>query len=414
MMGDMIIPGELLFLLFVLCYYIAVVSGAFFIRSFWTKRSVSYRVLYFLLMIAAYSLIRFFEHDDSQVSFLLCMYGVPGLAGAFLTVRLIAKEYSDKRVGPESVKECVDRLPTGICCYFEGGQVKLVNDLMSRLCIELTGERLSDGEWFDERLKELSLAEGDDTVLVRTGDGKYYSFRKQTADMDGIPLKEIVAADVTREYRLTAELKEKEEQVAALNVKLKELSEESLKTAIEKEVLAAKVRVHDDLGRVILLARRCLNLKDDDNFLSLEKTAEEVRKQAILMLSESPDEWRRDYGYVFRTAKQLGMKLEVHGKIPQGERSRRLAVSALNCAILNSARHAGADRISVRCEKVTDIVTGVEYYEMSISDNVNFQVEKVEEKGGLKSLRNELETEGGSLIIRVGQGVALYTRIPAD
>jgi len=108
------------------------------------------------------------------------------------------------------------------------------------------------------------------------------------------------------------------------------------------------------------------------------------------------------------------MKLEVHGKIPQGERSRRLAVSALNCAILNSARHAGADRISVRCEKVTDIVTGVEYYEMSISDNVNFQVEKVEEKGGLKSLRNELETEGGSLIIRVGQGVALYTRIPAD
>ena len=60
MMGDMIIPRELLFLLFVLCYYIAVVSGAFFIKSFWTKRSVSYRVLYFLLMIAAYSLIRFF------------------------------------------------------------------------------------------------------------------------------------------------------------------------------------------------------------------------------------------------------------------------------------------------------------------------------------------------------------------
>ena len=41
-----------------------------------------------------------------------------------------------------------------------------------------------------------------------------------------------------------------------------------------------------------------------------------------------------------------------------------------------------------------------------------FQVEKVEEKGGLKSLRNEIEAEGGSLIIRVGQGVSLDARIP--
>ena len=341
------------------------------------------------------------------------MYGVPLLVTAFMAVRFISKEYTDTKIGPESVKECVDRLPTGICCYFEGGQVKLVNDLMSRLCIELTGERLSDGEWFERRLKELSIADDGDAVLVQTLDGRYYSFRKQIADLDGIPLKEIVASDVTREYRLTAELKEKEEQVAALNIKLKELSEESLKTAIEKEVLSAKVRVHDDLGRVILLARRCLNYRDN-NFMSLEKTAEEVRKQAILMLSESPDEWRRDYGYVFRTAKQLGMKLKVQGKIPQGERSRRLAVSALNCAILNSARHAGADQINVKCERVRDEATGLEFYDMSISDNVNFQVEKVEEKGGLKSLRNELEAEGGSLIIRVGQGVGLYARIPAD
>ena len=91
-----------------------------------------------------------------------------------------------------------------------------------------------------------------------------------------------------------------------------------------------------------------------------------------------------------------------------------VAVSALNCAILNSARHAGADQINVKCERVRDEATGLEFYDMSISDNVNFQVEKVEEKGGLKSLRNELEAEGGSLIIRVGQGVGLYARIPAD
>ena len=130
------------------------------------------------------------------------------------------------------------------------------------------------------------------------------------------------------------------------------------------------------------------------------------------MLSESPDEWRRDYGFVFRTAKQLGMNLKVQGKIPQEERSRKLAVSALNCAILNSARHAGADQINVRFDRIRDEASGREYYEMSISDNVNFQVEKVEEKGGLKSLRNEIEAEGGSLIIRVGRGVKLNARIP--
>ncbi|MBP5653043.1 MAG: hypothetical protein J6X17_06465 [Lachnospiraceae bacterium] len=413
MMSEMIIPGAVSFVLYVLCVYIAIVSAAFFVKSFWVKRSSSYRIIYFALALTANLVSGYFSKGSAHAPFGAMMYGVPLLVTAFLAVRLISKEYTDTKIGPESVKECVDRLPTGICCYFEGGQVKLVNDLMSRLCIELTGERLSDGEWFERRLKELSIADDNDAVLVQTLDGRYYSFRKQIADLDGIPLKEIVASDVTREYRLTAELKEKEEQVAALNIKLKELSEESLKTAVEKEVLTAKVRVHDDLGRVILLARRCLNYRDN-NFMSLEKTAEEVRKQAILMLSESPDEWRRDYGYVFRTAKQLGMKLKVQGKIPQGERSRRLAVSALNCAILNSARHAGADQINVKCERVRDEASGLEFYDMSISDNVNFQVEKVEEKGGLKSLRNELEAEGGSLIIRVGQGVGLYARIPAD
>ena len=411
MMGEMIIPIGISVLIFALCLYIATVSAAFFIQSLWMKRTVSYRLIYISLSVAACSVLRFFREGFETVPFSVTMYAFPALLIAFFTTRLLGRENINTKIGPESVKECVDRLPIGICCYFESGQVKMVNDLMSRLSMELTGKKLNDGVLFLKKLKELSIADGDNAVLIRTGTGRYYSFKENEAYLDGRLLREITATDVTSEYRLTAELKEKEEQVSALNVTLKELAEESLKTAVEKEVLNAKIRVHDDPGRVILLARRCLNDRDG-NILSLEKTAEEVRKQAILMLSESPDEWRRDYGYVFRTAKQLGMRFKVQGRIPQEERSKKLAVSALYCAILNSARHAGADMIEVRCEKVKDKASGSEFYDMVISDNVNFQVGKVEEKGGLKSLRNELEAEGGSLIIKVGQGVDLYARIP--
>ena len=411
MISGMILPTGVSVLLFALCFYIAAVCAAFFIQSLWMKRTVRYRLIYLALSLAACSLLGFFKDGVETVPFAVTMYAVPALMIAFFATRLLDRESANTKIGPESVKECVDRLPIGICCYFEGGQVKLVNDLMSRLSLELTGKKLNDGEQFLKKLRTLSIADEDSALLIRTVTGRYYSFKESEADLDGRTLREITATDVTREYSLTAELKEKEEQVSALNVKLKELAEESLKTAVEKEVLNAKIRVHDDLGRVILLARRCLNDREG-NILSLEKTSEEVRKQAILMLNESPDEWRRDYGYVFRTAKQLGMRFKVQGRIPQEERSKRLAVSALYCAILNSARHAGADLITVRCEKVKDEASGLEFYDMVIGDNVNFQVGKVEEKGGLKSLRNELEAEGGSLIIRVGQGVDLYARIP--
>ena len=42
-----------------------------------------------------------------------------------------------------SVKESIDNLPMGLCCYWPGGLVKLKNRRMEELSFALTGESLA-------------------------------------------------------------------------------------------------------------------------------------------------------------------------------------------------------------------------------------------------------------------------------
>ena len=77
MMSEMIIPGAVSFVLYVLCVYIAVVSAAFFIKSFWVKRSISYRIIYFALAVTSTIVGGYFAHGSAHAPFGAMMYGVP-------------------------------------------------------------------------------------------------------------------------------------------------------------------------------------------------------------------------------------------------------------------------------------------------------------------------------------------------
>ncbi len=409
--------------------FVAIWTTTAFIRSFWVRRRQMYRFLCALTALIALSEIQFFTEKAVYVPAFVCYIGIPLLVllfvlclftghGSSIATRSGLAEAHDlgywelRGIGRSSIKECVDMLPMGICCYYPDGQIKLVNNMMNLIASDLTGHSLADGTEFIGCLRKLSMeSEERRSIVVRLKNGRIFSFREKEIISDGIVINELLANDISKEYELTEALREKEKNVAQLNEKLKSIEEESLKTAIEKEVLDAKIRVHDNLGRVILMTRRYLK-KDQKEDREAENIAAEIIRQTVLLRGESPDEWRRDYDYIFRTAKMLGVEIEIKGELPASGKAEKLAVSALSCTLLNSARHAGADRLFAEVERFTNS-TG-NYCLMRITDNGKVSNVTVTEKGGLSNLRREIEAGGGSLEIEAENGIAVHVLIPEE
>ena len=427
------LPKTAIFLLFMICFSVSVWTVAAFIRSFWSRRRAKHRILYGVTAVLGTVLIQFLTENKTKVPMPVCFIGVPVLAVLFTMVLAVTHGRHLKGIfnlfnaadepGPGLIKECVDRLPMGIFCYYPDGRPKLVNQVMGRLAVRMDNKSLLDGNILRKELTRRSLAPVSGmSHIIRTEEGRIYNFQEKGIMFEDKPLREILANDVTTEYALTESLKEKEESVTQLNGKLKELADETLKTAIEKEVLDAKIKVHDNFGRVILFTRRYL--RDPKDGGNASKIASEIMQQIILMKNESPDEWRRDYEYIYRTARLLGVTIEVHGELPVGGKQERLAVSALSCTLLNSARHAGADRMIVEVStegKNSEIPASVEngtekapsgYCRMRIYDNGGSVSGPITVKGGLVNLRRELEAEGGRMAIGYVDGVVVNIVFP--
>ena len=69
-------------------------------------------------------------------------------SGAMILVSVI--RYGKRSITPAAVKLCLDGMPCGVCCWSQGGRVLFSNVCMNRLCLELTGGPLLNGNSFFE------------------------------------------------------------------------------------------------------------------------------------------------------------------------------------------------------------------------------------------------------------------------
>lgn len=64
--------------------------------------------------------------------------------------------------------------------------------------------------------------------------------------------------DVTEEYAVSLELREKQERADPVNRRLRALNQTITAMTVEKETLTAKPQLHDELGTLLLSAKRYL------------------------------------------------------------------------------------------------------------------------------------------------------------
>ena len=188
----------------------------------------------------------------------LVVYTAAMLLMTAVTLSLLrgVQRWQEHHITATSVKEGVDSLPTGLLYFWNDGRIKLVNRRMMEIARRLTGLSLQDGNQFLARLQE-GQQEKKEPILTLP-DGKVWSFYHREATLESETLNEVIAVDISEEYRLREELAEENRRLASMNQRLHKLNDMIGEITVEKETLATKIRIHDETGRTMLATRRYL------------------------------------------------------------------------------------------------------------------------------------------------------------
>jgi hypothetical protein len=331
-----------------------------------------------------------------------------------LTALLLARLYRLRRtrLSPMSIKEGIEHLPTGLCFCEEDGLVLLTNRRMHDLCHAITGGALLDAAAFWEALSSggqggASAIKRDPSPMWMLADGSVVSFARSQLALKNRRIFQITAADITGQYRLHTRLQEENRRLQDMNARLHRYGETVREVTRAGEVLAAKVHLHDELGRILLAARRAMrpSAPHDDRAALLGNW-----RRSLALLRPEAHAGPRATGFerLTEAAEAIGVSVHVRGALPAaGTRAARLMESALRECLTNTVRHAEGT------ELYADICEGA-LWTMTLTNNGRIPGGPIVEGSGLNSLRANIEHAGGTMRAAHAPRFALTITVPKE
>ncbi len=300
---------------------------------------------------------------------------------------LYSERWRKIHVNAASLKEGMDDLPSGLCWYFEDGTVALRNRVMERLCYAVTDHELYDGALLEAELRRRM----DGNNVMTLPDGTAWSINLNTVEKDGAALREICANDITEEYKTTLLLTDKQREARLANEKLTAYSRELAQMITAGEILAAKVRIHDELGQGLLLTRKYLlrggTAEDKEKLLYV------LRRNSLLLESSRGESGRSYLDMILEAASDMGVRLVIDGRMPEKRSVSDVITTAIHENLTNTIRHAQGDEMRVELVNERGLLTAV------FTNNGMTPSAPVEERGGLAMLRSLVEAAGGEMTI---------------
>ena len=317
----------------------------------------------------------------------------------FLQVRVL-RRYRETRLTPDTIRQTVDLLPTGLMVSEPDGTVLLANLSMTELCRKLTGELLSDAGRFWQYVESKS-----ENGLIRTADGETWQFQKSLFTLDGKDYDQITAADMTEQYRVTEELSQKNLHLKEVQDRMKTVAAKERSLVADREIMQARMTVHDRMGAVLLSGKYYLDHPENVNEDELLRLLE-FSNHFLLGEVEQPENKSDPMQEAILTAKRIGVAVEIFGEFPKGETAKRILAQAVDQCAANTARHAGGDLLSVAITESGEQIT------TSFANNGRAPEGPITETGGLAVLRQTVEDAGGSMTVQSEPVFLLTITIP--
>ena len=243
-------------------------------------------------------------------------------------------------------------------------------------------------------------------LFFRFSDNSVWRFELRFLDSNTV---QVEAAEITELYRLSEELYENTIRLQEIQKRQKALLDSIVEINLNKEILAAKMHIHDELGHCLLATTKAIT---ED---SLAENADTLRKSwnsTIQDFSNISTVWTVPdsslQSELMQVAELIGCKVIFSGKQPTQRKALQLLYAAIREALTNAVRHADATELMVKIEQ------DEKNYHIEISDNGGVTVSKMTEGNGLSALRQRLEQEGASLKVLCDNGVSLIVNIPFD
>ena len=333
----------------------------------------------------------FFVHQ--KVYLHLIIFGISLIIGILSICHTMIKNRNELSL--KSVKEAFDELSTGLCYSAPGGYIILINKKMQELSVSLTGKTITNAKEFYSYISQ----KGE---IVKLDDDTFYMFKLNFLQGDK-DMYELIATDVTEETLLRAELERQKKINEDFNNRLAKFSKDTGEVTVKKEVLNAKMNIHDNLGNALILSKRFLN--GDDRKTSLEDILSKWEKITYL---EQPLNERKDKNItddITAAANACGIRLVVNGKIPNSDTVRVLLFNGVRETLTNAMKHAEAKTVFIDV-KDDNGTTVIDFTNDGIASPG-----PVREGGGLTSLRNLVESNGGEMIISNDERFCLTIRV---
>ena len=294
----------------------------------------------------------------------------------------------------DRIKESFDSLPIAACFFDKNGMVRLINRRMLAIASWLQKGGIQSLAEMESALRSppANVCCLDSRLQIyRFPDGRALRFaQEQITTKAGVRYMQIIAADVTELMRRQNQLKAENAKLAEANERLRLLIAQMPEIIREEEMLAMKLRVHDDIGHSILAARRVLLQRPDQ---------EEIRANAAL--------WEQSISVLYRSnqitaqsepleaakkrAEELGVRVLLTGDEPQTQHVRALSALAICECAANCVRHADGTELYVHFWQKPDCL------EAALTNNGAAPKETVTEGGGLSMLRQRIEEAGGKM-----------------
>lgn len=362
----------------------------------------------------------------------LSILAVSVLTGIFQWLFLYKK--SRDMITTRSIKESIDLLPDGVCFSTDRGMPILMNSRMRQLCTEFTGEGLMDTEKFWRDLRDGNVRKGIRPLKQREAafidtNGQVWDFRRSRLSYGGEEVTEISAVNITTQYHLHKDLVARYERLNDVNSRLHHFSEEVEKVTREKEILAAKIKLHDEIGRSLLILRSYLtetpekSTQTETSEKSIqtetpEKSAQtEKRDRSRLLplwqyivtsMQEGTILKEREDSLLLlkKEAADFNVDIFLEGLLPANPSVRNVIFAAVRECAGNTAKHARGDRLFITIHDTE------ENTEVFITNNGNAPGGSIHETGGLKNLRKMVEERGGSMQIKSSPVFVLHLCFP--
>ncbi|MGN1134278.1 MAG: ATP-binding protein [Oscillospiraceae bacterium] len=310
-----------------------------------------------------------------------------------------------RRLKRNAIKEAFDNLPSGACFFDSNGMVTLCNHQMHRLVFALTGRDL-------QSLPELrDILHGGDTeskqrdkdIVVLENGSAWRFLQESVTTQDGNTYTQVTATDVTELYHRQKELEKDNKRLEEYAQRMRSLSANILTLIREEEILNMKIRVHDDIGRSVIATRSFLqkNRPTEQLDLTAWKNAVHLLKHDNEILEEKDAVSR-----LMSAADSINIKIVINGEFSQNIHAAELLITAVRECMTNAVRHAGASELYVSLTCDNDMAAAV------ITNNGEAPSGNITESGGLSSLRNRIEKDGGTMKIQSTPGFELSVSVP--